>query len=281
MQEVCGERAQGRDVRGEGERVVVAGVGSPLSQVHKIYAPTHITIHTYVFTYVRACVCACTKRCGVGRVTLQRQGRQVQMRRTRRSNTSDNNKLYESVHTRMQARANGPNRPKTAVPAVGHHGSWAGVAVPRKEVTVTPAGGTYGVVSLMCMRACTFVCACMHTVRAHHTFTFRVACSLPFSGSTCRDPRSLARSLALTLPPPRHSRCVLRGSIPTVNSHAKIEILMRRRQHRRQKRSGTLPADTGQSGLNPLTKTAGRWGTQSGKARVWPKEARSDEQGKV
>ncbi len=69
-------------------------------------------------------------------------------------------KLYASVHTRTQARANGPNRPKTAAPAVGHHGSWAGVAVPRKEVTVTPAGGTYGVVSLM--YACFYVRVSVH-----------------------------------------------------------------------------------------------------------------------
>ena len=57
MQEVCGERAQGRDVRGEGERIVVAGVGSPLSQVHKIYAQTHITTHIYVGTNEKyACI---------------------------------------------------------------------------------------------------------------------------------------------------------------------------------------------------------------------------------
>jgi hypothetical protein len=123
MKEVYGERAQGRDVRGEGERVVVAGVGSPLSQVHKIYARTHIAIHCAYYIFAEACV---NIRTGPG-------------------------KLYASVHTHTQARANGPNRPKTAAPAVGHHGSWAGVAVPRKEVTVTPAGGTYGVVSL-CMR---------------------------------------------------------------------------------------------------------------------------------
>ena len=59
MQEVCGERAQGRDVRGEGERVVVAGVGSPLSQVHKTYVHTHITIHVFALSQVN-CMHPCT-----------------------------------------------------------------------------------------------------------------------------------------------------------------------------------------------------------------------------
>lgn len=57
----------------------------------------------------------------------------------------------------------------------------------------------------------------------------------------------LARSIgSLTLLPPRHSRCVLRGSIQTVNSHAKIEIQMRRRQWQKQwqRRGGTLQTDT-------------------------------------